>query len=105
MKVTDGGRPTTTAEGFVFIEQYVLPSMEICKKLEMDKKIVSGGPIAGSMEFVMVFDVESITELDNLLEGLPIWVRMHTSVRQLVRFEDRISHIRSRLEGMRKRPA
>jgi hypothetical protein len=33
------------------------------------------------MEIATIMDVESIQELDELLEGLPIWPRMHTSVR------------------------
>jgi hypothetical protein len=36
------------------------------------------------MEIATIMDVESIQELDELLEGLPIWPRMHTSVRQLM---------------------
>jgi hypothetical protein len=45
----------------------------------------------------MVVDVQSIHELDELLEDLPIWPRMHTTVKQLIAFDDRIANVSSRL--------
>ena len=98
MKVTDAGRPTTLAEGIVFIGQYIIPSLEICKKRQAENKILAGGPVGGSMEIVMIVDVGSLDELDYLLESLPIWPRMHTSVKELVPFDTRIAGVRSRLE-------
>jgi muconolactone delta-isomerase len=53
------------------------------------------------MEIATIMDVESIQELDELLEGLPIWPRMHTSVRQLIAFDDQIVDIRSRLSRIK----
>ena len=41
LKLAD--RPTTPQEGIVFIEQDILPTLELCNKLEADKKIVAGG--------------------------------------------------------------
>jgi hypothetical protein len=55
------------------------------------------------MEIVMVVDVESIQELDGLLESLPIWSRMHTTVKQLVAFDDRIAGLSSRLERIKSK--
>jgi len=49
MKLADSGRSRSPEEGLSFIEQYVLPTLEICKKLEEEKKIVAGGPVGGAI--------------------------------------------------------
>ena len=32
MRLSSSGRPTDTAEGVTFIEQLILPTLELCKK-------------------------------------------------------------------------
>jgi len=54
-----------------FIEQNVLPTLELCKRLEAEKKIVAGGPVSGGIALAMIVRVESIQELDELVESLP----------------------------------
>ena len=103
MKLTDGGRPTTLAEGIAFIGQFIIPSLEICKKWQAENKIVAGGPVGGSIEIAMILNVESIEELDKLLGSLPISARMNTTVKELVSFDTRLGDVRSRLDAMKSR--
>src|SRR5215510_7555656 len=98
MKVTDAGRPTTLQEGAAFIGQYMVPSLELCKKWEEEKKIIAGGPVGGAMEIAMVLEVESIQDLDELLDTLPIWPRTHTTVKELIPFDVRLAGVSSRLQ-------
>ncbi len=98
MKLADSGRSTSPQEGLTFIEQYVLPTLEICKKLQEEKKIVAGGPVSGAIALAMVMRAESTQELDELIESLPIWPRMETTVIPLTSFEGRMVAVRPRLE-------
>src|SRR5215472_1354616 len=46
MKLVPQGRPTTSEEGTAFIEHYIFPTLERCKKLQDEKKILAGGPMS-----------------------------------------------------------
>ena len=43
MKLVPQARPVTTEEGEAFIEQYIFPTLERCKKLQDEKEILAGG--------------------------------------------------------------
>ena len=73
MKLANAARSRTSQEGLVFIEQYILPSLEICKKLQEQKKILAGGPMSGTIGIAMILQAESAQELDDLIENLPFW--------------------------------
>jgi hypothetical protein len=103
MKVTDAGRPTSLQEGVAFIGQYIVPSLEICKKWEAENRVLAGGPVGGSMEIVMVLEVGSIQELDEMLESMPIWPRTHTTVKELIPFDVRLAGVSSRLERIKSK--
>jgi muconolactone delta-isomerase len=99
MKLAD--RPATPQEGIVFIEQFVLPTLEICKKLEAENKIVAGGPLSGAIALSLIINAESVQELDSLVSGLPVWPQMETTVTPLSTFDVRIQAVRARLEQLR----
>ena len=101
MKLADSSRPTSPEEGISFIEQYVFPTLEICKKLQDEKKIVAGGPVSGAIALAMVIRADSIQELDELIGSLPIWPRMETTVIPLTSFDGRMAALRPRLERLR----
>jgi muconolactone delta-isomerase len=102
MKLAASGRPTGgPQDGISFIEQYILPSLELCKKLEDEKKILAGGPASGAIRLVMIVSAESAQELDDLIEGLPIWPRMETTVTPLTSFNGRMIALRPRLEHLK----
>ena len=101
MKLADSGRPTSTQAGVAFIEQFILPTLETCEKLESAKKIIAGGPVSGAVALALIVNAESIQELDQLITGLPIWPRMETVVTTLTTFKGRMSSVRPRLEQLR----
>jgi muconolactone delta-isomerase len=101
MKLADSGRSASPQEGVTFIEQFVLPTLELCKKLQEEKKILAGGPVSGAIALALVIKAESIQELDELVGSLPLWPRMETTVIPLTSFEGRMAAVRPRLESLR----
>jgi muconolactone delta-isomerase len=95
-------RPNTPQEGIVFIEQFILPTLELCKKLEAEKKIVAGGPLSGAVALSLIVNAESAQELDDLITSLPVWPRMETTVTPLSTFDGRMRVVRARLEQLRR---
>lgn len=99
MKLADSVRPRGPEETISFIKQYVFPTLEVCEKLLEEKKIVAGGPVGGAIALALVVGAESIQELDDIIESLPIWPLMQTTVIPLTSFEGRRVAGRRRLEG------
>ena len=100
MKLAGSSRPATSAEGIAFIERLILPTLELCKKLEAEGKILSGGPISGAVELALIVRAESAQELDDLLTSLPVWPRMETTITPLTSFDGRAQSVRTRLEQL-----
>jgi muconolactone delta-isomerase len=98
MKLAAHQRATTAQEGAAFIEQYIFPSLEMCKKMKAEKKILAGGPMSGSIAIVLIVEAGSALELDQLIENLPVWPLMETSVTPLTTFDGRMAALRPRLE-------
>ena len=101
MKLADTARPTTPQAGVAFAEQIILPTLELCQKLESEKKIVAGGPTSGAIALVLIVSVESVQELDDLLTGLPAWPRMQTEVTPLTSFDGRRLSVVRRLDQLK----
>src|SRR5215813_10705210 len=99
MKLADSVRPRSPEEAIGFIEQYVFPTLDVSDKLLEEKKIAAGGPVGGAIALALVVRAESIQELDDVLESLPIWPLMQTTVIPLTSFEGRRVAGRRRLEG------
>jgi muconolactone delta-isomerase len=98
-------RPNTPQEGIVFLEQSILPTLELCKRLETEKKILAGGPLSGAIALSLIVSAESDQELDELITSLPVWPRMETTVTPLSTFDIRMQEVRARLEQLRLEPA
>src|SRR5262245_63287929 len=95
MKLAAYGRPTGgPQDGISFIEQYILPSLELCQKLEDEERILGGGPASGAIRLVMIVSAESAQELDELIGGLQIWQQMETTVTPLTSFSGRMIALR-----------
>jgi len=101
MKLTTSGRPVTPADGAAFIEQVILPTLELCEKLQDEKKIVAGGPVSGAVALALIVNADSARELDDLITSLPVWPRMETDVTPLTTFEGRALTVGQRLEQIR----
>ena len=99
LKLAD--RPRSPQEGIAFMEQMILPTLELCKKLEAEKKIVAGGPLSGAIALSLIVKAESAQELDALITSLPVWPLMETSVTPLGTFDGRMQAVRVRLEQLK----
>ena len=82
-------RPLTPEDGIAFIEQFIFPTLEMCKNLQKEKKIIGGGPVSGAVALALIVNAESAKELDALITSLPVWPRMETEVTPLTTFDDR----------------
>jgi muconolactone delta-isomerase len=105
MKIVPSGRPMSQEEGVAFFEELIRPTLEICRKLQDEKKIIGGGPISGTIGLVLLVQADSAKELDDLITGLPVWPRMETEVTPLTTFEDRKLSIQRRLSDSRREHA
>ena len=101
MKIVPLGRPMSSEEGAVFFEEFIRPTLELCKKLEDEKQILAGGPISGTIGLALVVKADSAKKLDDLVTSLPVWPRMETEITPLTTFEDRALSIQRRLSDSR----
>jgi muconolactone delta-isomerase len=101
MRLSSSARPTTPEDGHAFIEQFILPTLELCKKLQEEKKILAGGPLSGTIAIALIVNADSARELDDLITSLPVWPRMETEVTPLTTFEGRAQSLRPRLEQLK----
>lgn len=105
VEMIQGNYITTPSEGIALIELYVMPTLAIAKQLQADKKIKSGGALAGEIGFSFIIEANSAEEIDSIIESFPIWPRMQTKVTPLISFEGREQTIKNRLEAIKKRMA
>lgn len=103
MKVVPQGRPMSAEDGEVFFKEFIHPTLELCKKLQDEKKILAGGPVSGTIGLALVVNTDSAKELDDLVTGLPVWPRMETEVTPLTTFDDRALSIQRRLTDSREK--
>jgi muconolactone delta-isomerase len=101
MKLANSSRPTTSQEGIAFIEQFILPTLELCKKLEAAGTILAGGPASGAVALALIVSAGSPQELDDPITGLPVWPRMETTVTPLNSFDGRMQSLCARLEQIK----
>ena len=101
MKLSGTARPKDPQDGILLIERYILPSLEICRKWQAEGKLLAGGPVSASIQLAIVLEVESVQELDALVESLPVWPLMETGVTPLTTFEGRIQAVRSKLKQLK----
>jgi len=105
VEMTLAALPSTPEEGIALMEIYILPTLAIAKKLKQENKIISGGAIIGKVGLAMIIKAESAKELDGLIDGLPVWSRMQTTVTPLISFEDREAVVTQLLDIVKKRIA
>jgi len=102
MKLADSARPKSPQDGVAFIEGFVLPSLEIMVKWQKEGQVLGGGPVAGTIALALIIKVESVQELDELCESLPLWPVMETRVVPLQTFSGRRTAVQDRLESLRE---
>ena len=101
MKLVDTARSRTPEEGRALIEQQIIPTLEMCRKLAAEGRIVAGGPLSAAIALALVVRVDSAQELDEVLEGLPIWPWMETTIVPLTSFEGRLATLAPRLQRIK----
>jgi len=101
MKIVLPDRPMSAEEGTVFFAEFIHPILELCKKLEDEKKILAGGPISGTTGLALVVKADSAKELDDLVTSLPVWPRIETAITAVTTTEDRALSIQRRLSDSR----
>ena len=103
LRLSSSARPMRPDEGIAMIEQLIFPTLEKCKKLQAEGKILAGGPVSGAVALVLIVAAESALELDDLITSLPIWPRMETEVIPLSTFDGRRQTLLSRIEELKAR--
>jgi hypothetical protein len=73
MKIVPEGRPKSVEEGEIFFKEFIRPTLELCKKMANEEKILAGWPISGTIGLALVVKADSAKELDDLVTGLPVW--------------------------------
>ena len=101
LRLSSSARPTSQEDGIAFIELYIFPTLELCQKLQKEKKILAGGPMSGSVALALIVNAESARELDDLITSLPVWPRMETQVTPLTSFDGRMQSLLPRLDAFK----
>ncbi len=83
------------------VEQAILPSFDLLASLQANGKVVAGGVPAGSRTAVFIVEAASHDELDQLVEGIPWWGVMKTTVAPLQSFAKRVANDRALLERIK----
>ena len=105
VEMTLAALPNTPEEGIALMEIYVLPTLASAKKLRQENKIISGGAMIGKVGLAMIIKADSAQELDGLIDSLPVWSRMQTTVTPLTSFEGREAVVTQLLDTVKKRIA
>ena len=101
LRLRNSANPMSPGDGIEFIEDLILPTLERCKKLQEDKKILAGGPMSGAVALSLIVTAGSAQELDDLVTSLPVWPRMETDVIPLTTFDERRRSVLSILEELK----
>lgn len=72
------------------LEQLILPTFEMVKKLEAEGKVLAGGFPVGERAVVIIAEADSNEEMDIMLRGLPLWPMLEWEVTPLQSFEGRM---------------
>jgi muconolactone delta-isomerase len=101
LRLRNSANPMSPSDGIGFIEDLILPTLERCKKLQEDQKILAGGPMSGAVALALIVTARSAQELDDLVTSLPVWPRMETEVIPLTTFDERRQSVLSKLDGLK----
>ena len=101
MRLSSSARPMTPEDGVAFVGQFIFPTLELCKKLQQEKKIAAGGPVSGAVALALIVNAETAQELDDIITSLPVWPRMETEVTPLTTFDARRQSLTARLEALK----
>ena len=84
-----------------FVEQLVIPSVEMLAQWEQEGRIRAGGVFPGERAGVAVMEADSAEEVGQLLGSLPFWGQMKWEVRALQSLSSTVERERGILEQTR----
>lgn len=87
----------TPEQGMKLMQAEVLPSLE---KLSREKRVVAGGASAGSRSVILILEASSGEDLQEFLQGIPIWTRTNHTITLLQSFESRLAQDRKLSEQL-----
>ena len=103
MDLVDAARPATPQDGVVLIESYILPTLRRCAAWQENGRLLAGGPVSAAVHLVLILEAESVAELEELVESLPAWPVMRTTVSPLFTFEGRAQLLQRKLKHLQSR--
>ena len=83
------------------VADMILPSFDLLANLQVEGKVVAGGVLVGTRTASFVIEAASHDELDQLLEGMPWWGVMKTTVAPLQSFAQRAANDRALMERIK----
>ena len=86
------------------LEHVIIPSLDILAKMEMEKKILTGGILVGARAGVFIVEASSNEEVDQLVRGLPFWPLLSWEVTPLQSFAGRAVLDRQALKNLKAVP-
>ena len=101
LELPPSGELPRPQETLTLIERHIQPSLEALIRLEEEKRVIAGGPVAGKVAFVLVIEAASHAEAEHLLTSLPFWPLMKVDITPLVDFQDRLDYVHGRKEALK----
>jgi hypothetical protein len=103
MDLVDTARPVSPQDGVDLIRRLILPTLQICSEWQNDGRLLAGGPVGAAIHLVLILDADSVAELEELVESLPAWPLMRTTVSPLFTFEGRAQLLQRKLQHLQSR--
>ncbi len=98
------GLTPTTEEGRAFIEQIIFPTLARAEQLTAERKILAGGPVAGSIALRLMIEADTPEDVDIIVSSMPLWRVAETRVTPLITFSERRNHVQTLLERLTPKP-
>ncbi len=95
------GGPMSPQDFIMAAENVYLPSIQVIKQWEDNKKIVGGLP-AGQRAGVMIIESASAEELAEKLQSLPFWAVNTWEVIPLQSFESGVENVKRQIANAKK---
>ena len=103
-KDIDYGGPINPLDLAMLLENVYIPSFEMLKKWEQDKKIV-GGFLAAQRGGALIIEASSAEELSSWMTSLPFWGRLNWKVIPLQTFQSGIEDAKRQVGEIKKMAA
>ena len=91
----DAGPMMPPEEAIAYIEQVVIPSIEMLAQWEREGRVRAGGVFPGERVGAFVMEADSAEEVGRLLGSLPFWGQIKWEVRALQSLSSTVERERS----------